>query len=101
MSDNDDPPKLGRGPWWSGIRGVELIRIGAVAIALLVVIMLGRPCADSVARFVDGYSIDAAPPPRPTLEFERLTEEEIRKRFPGGDQLPTGDAAPSPSAPPE
>lgn len=116
MSERDgDIPKLPRGKWFGTIRTVEIIRIGMVATVLVVVVMLGRPCADGISRFVESY----APPPDagpPAMKYERLTEEEIKKRFPGGDQLddepddapgtaktpPPGPAAPpaTPAAPP-
>ncbi len=112
---SDEPtPKLPRGRWFGTIRTVEIIRIGMVATVLVVVVGLGRPCADGISRFVESY----APPPDagpPAMKYERLTEEEIKKRFPGGDQLdegpeagpgaakkpPVGSAAPpAPPAPP-
>jgi hypothetical protein len=97
----DDPvvPRLPRGKWFGNVRSIEIIRIGMVATVLVVVIVLGRPCADGIARFVESY----APPPdagtAPRLHYERLTEEEIKKRFPGGDQLET-EKKPPPAAPP-
>ncbi|HEY8141121.1 MAG TPA: hypothetical protein VIG06_00565 [Kofleriaceae bacterium] len=79
-------PKLPRGKWFGTIRTVEIIRIGMVATVLVVVVVLGRPCADGISRFVESY----APPPDagpPAVQYERLTEEEIKKRFPGGEEL--------------
>lgn len=79
-------PKLPRGKWFGTIRTVEIIRIGMVATVLVVVVVLGRPCADGISRFVESY----APPPDagpPAMKYERLTEEEIKKRFPGGEEL--------------
>ena len=105
MSERDgDVPKLPRGRWFGTIRTVEIIRIGMVATVLVGVVVLGRPCADGISRFVESY----APPPDagpPQVQYERLTEEEIKKRFPGGDQLEDEPAAakrapPGPSAPP-
>jgi len=105
----DDIPKLPRGRWFGNLRSIEIIRIGMVATVLVVVIVLGRPCADGIAQFVEGY----APPPdagpaAPAMHYERLTEEEIKKRFPGGDELeatqpgaPAQPPAPAtPAAPP-
>ena len=84
----DDTPKLPRGKWFGNLRAVEIIRIGMVATVLVVVIVLGRPCADGIARFVESYAPPPdAGPPAPSMQYERLTEEEIKKRFPGGDQL--------------
>lgn len=105
MSERDgDVPKLPRGRWFGTIRTVEIIRIGMVATVLVVVVVLGRPCADGISRFVESY----APPPDagpPEMKYERLTEEEIKKRFPGGDQLEDEPGAatkapPGPAAPP-
>ena len=97
-----DTPKLPRGKWFGNVRAIEIIRIGMVATVLVVVIVLGRPCADGVARFVESY---APPPdagaPSPTMKYERLTEEEIKKRFPGGSEIDSQDAGPArPAAPP-
>lgn len=98
MSD-DSVPKLPRGKWFGNLRAIQIIRIGMVATVLVVVIVLGRPCADGIARFVESY---APPPdagaPAPTMHYERLTEEEIKKRFPGGDQL--ADEKQAPAEPP-
>lgn len=103
---DNDTPRLPRGRWFGNLRSIEIIRIGMVATVLVVVIVLGRPCADGVARFVESY---APPPdagaPAPAMKYERLTEEEIKKRFPGGDQLdeekkPAAPAASPPAASP-
>jgi hypothetical protein len=96
VGGDDETPKLPRGRWFGSLRTIELIRIGMVATVLVVVIVLGRPCADGIARFVESY----APPPDagpPAVQYERLTEEEIRKRFPGGDQLDADDKPPAPA----
>lgn len=103
MTD-DETPKLPRGKWFGNVRAIEIIRIGMVATVLVVVIVLGRPCADGVARFVESY---APPPdagaPAPTMKYERLTEEEIKKRFPGGAELDAEEKKPeapkTPAAP--
>ena len=85
MSDPDkDPvPRLPRGKGFR-LRGADLVRVGMFATLLVCVVVLGRPCADGVAGFVDGFSPhpDAAPA-GPAIRYERLTEEEIRERFPG------------------
>ncbi len=95
----DETPKLPRGKWFGNVRAIEIIRIGMVATVLVVVIVLGRPCADGVASFVESY---APPPdagaPAPVLHYERLTEEEIKKRFPGGAELDAEEK--KPAAPP-
>ncbi|HEU5060888.1 MAG TPA: hypothetical protein VFU21_30365 [Kofleriaceae bacterium] len=98
---DDDVPKLPRGRWFGALRTVEIIRIGMVATVLVVVIVLGRPCADGIARFVESYAPppDAGPASAPAMKYERLTEEEIKKRFPGGDEL-DAKAPAAPAAPP-
>jgi hypothetical protein len=91
----DDTPKLPRGKWFGNVRAIEIIRIGMVATVLVVVIVLGRPCADGVARFVESYAPPPdAGPPAPTMKYERLTEEEIKKRFPGGSEIDSQKAKP-------
>jgi hypothetical protein len=95
---DDDVPRLPRGKGFR-MRPPDLIRIGMFLTLLVMVIVLGRPCASGVAGFVDSFSpaIDAgAPPPSGTgeMKLERLTEEEIKKRFPGGDEA--GDEAGEP-----
>ena len=85
---DQDIPKLPRGRWFGKVSSIEIIRIGMVATVLVVVIVLGRPCADGVSQFVESY----APPPdagpaAPPMQYERLTEEEIKKRFPGGEEI--------------
>ena len=93
--DPDATPRLPRGKWFGHLRAIEIIRIGMVATVLVVVIVLGRPCADGIARFVDSYArpIDAGPA-APTMHYERLTEEQIKKRFPGGDEIDEAKAPP-------
>ena len=100
---DQDIPKLPRGRWFGNLRSIEIIRIGMVATVLVVVIVLGRPCADGVAQFVESY----APPPdagsaAPAMHYERLTEDEIKKRFPGGAELDANQppAPPAPAAAP-
>lgn len=103
MIGDDGTPRLPRGKWFGNLRAIEIIRVGMVATVLVVVIVLGRPCADGIARFVDSYAppVDAGPR-APAMRYERLTEEEIKKRFPGGDQLDLEQKAPAaaPSPPP-
>lgn len=98
------PPetKLPRGKWFGKApRSIEILRIGMVATLLVVVVVLGRPCAEGMAQFVESY----APPPdagpaakRPALQIERLTPEEIERRFPSGG-ADAGAPAPLPAAP--
>jgi hypothetical protein len=96
VSEPDDPiPRLSRGRGLR-LRGPDLVRIGLVATLLVFVIVMGRPCADGMAGFVDSFSPppDAAPAEQP-LQLERLTEEEIRRRFPSGES----DAGPEQTQP--
>lgn len=75
-----------RGKWFGKApRTVEIMRIGMVGTLLVVILVLGRPCAEGMSRFVESFAPapDAAPA-APALQYERLTEEQIRKRFPGG-----------------
>jgi hypothetical protein len=85
VSAPDDPvPRLSRGRGLR-MRTPDLVRIGMFATLLVCLIALGRPCADGMAGFVESFSPppDAAPAAAPPLQLERLTEDEIRKRFPG------------------
>ena len=84
---DDDVPRLPRGKGFR-LRSGDLVRIGMFATLLIMVALLGRPCASGMAGFVDSFSpaVDAgaAPTAAPEdMQLERLTEEEIRKRFPG------------------
>lgn len=85
MSEPDDPvPRLSRGRGLR-LRTPDLVRIGLVATLLVFVLVMGRPCADGMAGFVDSFSPPDAAPAAPALQLERLTEEEIRRRFPSGE----------------
>lgn len=76
-------PRLPRGPLVK-LSGPALVRIGMVAVVLLAVIGLRRPCADGVASFISGFDApDAGPAAAPPMQLERLTEDEIKRRFPG------------------
>ena len=98
------PEKLPRGRWFGGKgpRSIEILRIGMVATLLVVIVVLGRPCADGMARFVESFAPppDAGPAPKqPSLQVERLTPEEIERRFPSG-QVDAGPPAKPPSEAP-
>lgn len=86
--DPDAPPRLPRGKGLS-LRSADLVRIAMFATLLVLVIVLGRPCAEGTATFVQSFS----PPPdaAPQIEYERLTPEQIRRRFGGAPP----DAAPA------
>jgi hypothetical protein len=89
---DDEVPRLPRGRWMK-LDGPQLFRIGMIAILFVFVIVMRRPCADGVAGFVKQFDPppDAAPAP-PTMQLERLSEDEIKRRFPGG--APDAGAAP-------
>ncbi|HSD85953.1 MAG TPA: hypothetical protein VLB44_00505 [Kofleriaceae bacterium] len=68
--DGDEPvPKLPRG---RGLKfsGPEMLRIVMTLVALVGVIVLARPCANSVSNFVMGYSgsDSASKMPKPGVE---------------------------------
>lgn len=86
--------RIPRGRGFSLRRG-DMVRIGMFATLLVCVLVLGRPCADGMAGFVDSFNPppDAAPPP-PALRYERLTEQEILERFGGAS-----DAGPAVNRP--
>ena len=87
--DDDDVPRLPRGKGLR-LRTSDVARIGMVALLLVCIVVLGRPCASGVAGFVDSFSpVPDAGPATEELHLERLTEEEIRRRFPG-DQPDAG-----------
>lgn len=84
---DDDVPRLPRGKGFR-MRPADLMRVGMFVTLLIMIVVLGRPCASGVAGFVDSFSPspDAAPAPAQDMKLERLTEEEIKKRFPAGDE---------------
>jgi hypothetical protein len=80
-------PRLPRGPLVK-LSGPALMRIGMIAIVLLAVIGLRRPCADGVAGFISGFDApDAGPRAAPPMQLERLTEDEIKRRFPSAEEI--------------
>ena len=88
---DDKVPRLPRGKGLK-LRTADLVRVGMFATLLVFVVVLGRPCADGVGTFVESFAPppDAGPAAAPPLQLERLTEEQIRQRFPSGEP----DAAP-------
>jgi len=110
--DDAPVPRLPRG---KGIRlsTQSVIRIGMFATLLVAVVVMQRPCADNVSRFVTSFGPDAGASARPTPaapaatppaaelpagDFVRLTpdmtEEEIRRKI----GQATGNGAPEPGA---
>lgn len=83
---DDDVPRLPRGKGFA-LSTPQLIRIVMVATALVALIVLQRPCARSVSKFVTGFGqVDAgaadarpAPPVAPAGELLRadMTEAEM------------------------
>ncbi len=85
---DDDVPRLPRGKGLR-LRTTDVVRIAMLVLLLVCIVVLGRPCASGVAGFVDSFSpgpdAGAAPAASEEMHLERLTEEEIRKRFPGDE----------------
>jgi hypothetical protein len=110
MKGDDQVPRLPRGKGLR-MRSGDFVRIAMFATLLVMVLALGRPCASGVAGFVDSFSPPpdaAAPAPAiQELQLERLTDEEIKRRFPAdeGDEADEADeadgAARPASGPPE
>jgi hypothetical protein len=90
MKPDDDVPRLPRGKGLR-LRTADVARIAMVALLLICIVVLGRPCASGVAGFVDSFSPppDAGALPAPAasddMQLERLTEDEIKKRFPSDE----------------
>jgi hypothetical protein len=80
---DDDVPRLPRGRGLR-MRSGDVVRIGLFGTLLVMILALGHPCASGVAGFVDSFSPppDAAPPAAGGMQLERLTDEQIRERFP-------------------
>jgi hypothetical protein len=90
---SDEPvPKLPRGRGLK-LSGPQIVRIFMTLCALVGVIVLARPCANSVSSFVMGYSQgsdtaklpkpdNVSPPPLDLNKYEQLkpnmTEEELK-----------------------
>ncbi len=82
-------PRLPRGPLLR-LSASAVFRIAMIGIVLAAVIALRKPCADGLASFVTTIDApDGGPPPK-AMQLERLTEEDIKRRFPG----PGVDAGP-------
>ena len=110
---DDDVPRLPRGKGW-GLSFPQLLRIGMVAVALVAVVVLTRPCADATSKFVTGFDdtdaavirlIDAGAPPPPsgTLLRADMTPEQleaaIAKERAAAATDAGPDAAPTPVSP--
>lgn len=78
-ADDEGVPKLPRG---RGLKFAkqDLFRIGFLVITLVGVLVMTKPCADSVSSFVTGFedgtgSANAAPAAQPEPQYERLTPD--------------------------
>ena len=70
----------------------DIIRIIFLGGLLSMIVVAREPCSNSVATFVDSFEEpDAAPAAAPEMKLERLTEEEIQRRF-GKNDLDAGGA---------
>ncbi len=63
--NDPDVPRLPRGKGFKLSFG-EMVRIGLTATMLIAVLVLAKPCADSVGRFVASFDPPDAQPPAPT-----------------------------------
>lgn len=102
--DDDDVPRLPRGRGIH-VRGRQLVRIGMLAALLVAIAVFGRPCADGVSDFIVSFSPPPAVPTGPAElgrgEVRRLTDDEIRARFPSLIEADAGAAEPSSDAGPD
>lgn len=100
MSDDEPVPRVGRGPLFGRMQTATLFKIAGLGVILVAVVVLRRPCADSVSGFVNSFDPppDAAPTPATRdMEVIRLTPEEIERRFPSVEARDAG-AATAPDA---
>jgi len=87
---DDDVPRLPRGRGLA-LSSAGIIRIVMVAVTLIAVLVLTKPCADATSKFVTGFDdtdagvkpVDAGaaatpPPPRGTLLRADMTPEELK-----------------------
>ena len=81
----DGVPRIPRGKGWT-FSMAEIVRIATVATALVAVVVLQQPCADSMSQFVTSFDqpdarvrvIKDAGAPIGTLLRSDMTPEEIR-----------------------
>ena len=59
QQEDDDVPKIGRGPVRNLFPMASVVRIFALIVCLVAILALRTSCASGVARFVTGFS----PPP--------------------------------------
>lgn len=92
----EDPeiPKLPRAPLFGKPSLQGVVRVGMFATLLYAIVVMRRPCAEGVGRFIGNFDerADAAPPSISDHYpgYELLTAEEALKRWP--DSPASGDA---------
>jgi hypothetical protein len=69
MADDDEVPKIGKGPWGGfKLPMRHLISVAMLIIALIAVLTLRKGCSQSVGNFFQLFDVDAGPavtPPPP------------------------------------
>jgi hypothetical protein len=115
-SDEEPVPKLPRGRGFK-LSGPELFRIFITLISLIGVIVLAKPCANSVSNFVTGYdqgsaasklpkpgNVEPTTPPSELDQYEQLkpgmTEEEMKAAVERAKAKSHAGSATSPSSAP-
>jgi hypothetical protein len=82
----EEIPKLPRAPLFGKPSLHSVVRVGMLATVLYAIVVMRRPCAEGVGRFIGGFddAADAAPVDR--LDhypgYELMTAEEALKRWP-------------------
>ena len=79
-SDPEVVPRLPRSPDLFKLALPDLIRIGLLLAMLVAVIVMRRSCGEGAATLLEMF--DEAPDAgAPALQYERLTPDEIERRF--------------------
>ena len=99
--DDEEIPKLPRAPLFGKPSLNSVVRIGMIATVLYAIIVMRKPCAEGVGRFIGGFDEapagDAAPPSTGDHYpgYQLMTAEEFMKRYPDGGLKDggAGDAA--------
>ncbi len=61
MGPDDQVPQIGRGPLFPRFPAQQLIKIMMMILALVAVVMLGKPCANGVAGWFNVVAPTGAP----------------------------------------